>query len=189
MVTFHFNCVCHRAGLQQPEPGAHGAPHCYWAAGGDQADQPGRVHRGRVAATLGGLLDLKPVWLFLFHKCHICLFPKPRTRFSSPDCSATRICWPLAWFSAPAASCGSSPHSWPMVSHFYIFMHMLELSDEQLITLFPRSLFLTGSADSLLRTHFPDGMSESLIAYLLYGVLKALEYLHRMGYVHRSVIR
>lgn len=31
-------------------------------------------------------------------------------------------------------------------------------------------------------------MSESLIAYLLYGVLKALEYLHRMGYVHRSVV-
>lgn len=29
-------------------------------------------------------------------------------------------------------------------------------------------------------------MSESLIAYLLHGVLKALEYLHRMGYVHRS---
>lgn len=30
-------------------------------------------------------------------------------------------------------------------------------------------------------------MSESLIAYLLHGVLKALEYLHRMGYVHRLV--
>ncbi|TMS11482.1 STE20-related kinase adapter protein beta [Larimichthys crocea] len=44
-----------------------------------------------------------------------------------------------------------------------------------------------GSADTLLRTYFPDGMSESLIAYLLYGVLKALEYLHRMGYVHRGV--
>lgn len=44
-----------------------------------------------------------------------------------------------------------------------------------------------GSADALLRTYFPDGMSESLIAYLLYGALKALEYLHRMGYVHRSV--
>uniref|UniRef100_H2LGQ7 STE20 related adaptor beta n=1 Tax=Oryzias latipes TaxID=8090 RepID=H2LGQ7_ORYLA len=40
------------------------------------------------------------------------------------------------------------------------------------------------SADTLLRAHFPDGMSESLIAYLLHGVLKALEYLHRMGYVH-----
>lgn len=46
-------------------------------------------------------------------------------------------------------------------------------------------LICTGSADTLLRTYFPDGMSESLIAYLLYGVLKALEYLHRMGYVHR----
>ncbi|KAK1876566.1 STE20-related kinase adapter protein beta [Dissostichus eleginoides] len=44
-----------------------------------------------------------------------------------------------------------------------------------------------GSADALLRTYFPDGMSESLIAYLLYGALKALEYLHKMGYVHRGV--
>ncbi|KAM6945461.1 STE20-related kinase adapter protein beta [Aplochiton taeniatus] len=44
-----------------------------------------------------------------------------------------------------------------------------------------------GSADSLLRTYFPDGMSESLIAYLLYGALKALVYLHQMGYVHRGV--
>ncbi|XP_016123640.1 STE20-related kinase adapter protein beta [Sinocyclocheilus grahami] len=44
-----------------------------------------------------------------------------------------------------------------------------------------------GSADSLLRSYFPDGMSESLIAYLLYGVLRALEYLHHMGYVHRGV--
>ncbi|XP_023698361.1 STE20-related kinase adapter protein beta isoform X1 [Paramormyrops kingsleyae] len=44
-----------------------------------------------------------------------------------------------------------------------------------------------GSADALLRTYFPDGMSESLIAYLLHGVLKGLEYLHEMGYVHRGV--
>lgn len=44
-----------------------------------------------------------------------------------------------------------------------------------------------GSADSLLRSYFPDGMSESLMAYLLYGVLRALEYLHHMGYVHRGV--
>uniref|UniRef100_A0A3B4WQE4 STE20-related kinase adapter protein beta-like n=1 Tax=Seriola lalandi dorsalis TaxID=1841481 RepID=A0A3B4WQE4_SERLL len=49
-------------------------------------------------------------------------------------------------------------------------------------------LMAYGSADTLLRTYFPDGMSESLIAYLLYGVLKALEYLHRMGYVHRSYL-
>ncbi|MBN3310588.1 STRAB protein, partial [Amia calva] len=48
-------------------------------------------------------------------------------------------------------------------------------------------LMAYGSADNLLQTHFPDGMSESLIAYLLHGVLKALDYLHKMGYVHRSV--
>uniref|UniRef100_A0A3Q3L8N7 STE20 related adaptor beta n=1 Tax=Labrus bergylta TaxID=56723 RepID=A0A3Q3L8N7_9LABR len=48
-------------------------------------------------------------------------------------------------------------------------------------------LMAYGSADTLLRTYFPDGMSESLIAYLLYGVLKALEYLHQMGYVHRGL--
>lgn len=48
-------------------------------------------------------------------------------------------------------------------------------------------LMTYGSADALLRAHFPDGMSESLVAYLLHGVLKALEYLHRMGYVHRGV--
>lgn len=65
--------------------------------------------------------------------------------------------------------------------------NLLELNVVRLITSFPPLLFLKGSADSLLRTYFPDGMSESLIAYLLYGVLKALEYLHRMGYVHRSV--
>lgn len=113
---------------------------------------------------------------------HLFCVSKPRTKFSSPDCSATRTCWLLAWFSAPAASSGSSPHLWPMVSHFYTSMYLLEL-----ISSFPLLLFLTGSADSLLRTYFPDGMSESLVAYLLYGVLKALEYLHRMGYVHRSV--
>lgn len=55
------------------------------------------------------------------------------------------------------------------------------------MTLFSPLLWPAGSADALLRTYFPDGMSESLIAYLLYGVLKALEYLHRMGYVHRWV--
>uniref|UniRef100_A0A1A7ZST0 STE20-related kinase adaptor beta n=1 Tax=Nothobranchius furzeri TaxID=105023 RepID=A0A1A7ZST0_NOTFU len=47
-------------------------------------------------------------------------------------------------------------------------------------------LMTYGSADALLRTYFPDGMRESLIAYLLYGALKALEYLHQMGYVHRG---
>ncbi|XP_008327548.1 STE20-related kinase adapter protein alpha isoform X3 [Cynoglossus semilaevis] len=44
-----------------------------------------------------------------------------------------------------------------------------------------------GSARDLICTHFTDGMSELTIAYILLGMLKALEYIHHMGYVHRSV--
>uniref|UniRef100_A0A3Q3JBV3 STE20-related kinase adapter protein alpha n=1 Tax=Monopterus albus TaxID=43700 RepID=A0A3Q3JBV3_MONAL len=44
-----------------------------------------------------------------------------------------------------------------------------------------------GSARDLICTHFTDGMVELTIAYILLGMLKALEYIHHMGYVHRSV--
>lgn len=44
---------------------------------------------------------------------------------------------------------------------------------------------LSGSARDLICTHFSDGMSELTIAYILFGMLKALEYIHHMGYVHR----
>uniref|UniRef100_UPI0037E8396C STE20-related kinase adapter protein alpha isoform X1 n=1 Tax=Semicossyphus pulcher TaxID=241346 RepID=UPI0037E8396C len=44
-----------------------------------------------------------------------------------------------------------------------------------------------GSARDLICTHFADGMTELTIAYILLGMLKALEYIHHMGYVHRSV--
>ncbi|XP_048450469.1 STE20-related kinase adapter protein alpha-like, partial [Rhincodon typus] len=42
-----------------------------------------------------------------------------------------------------------------------------------------------GSAKDLMNTHFTDGLNEPTIAYILQGVLKALVYIHRMGYVHR----
>lgn len=32
-----------------------------------------------------------------------------------------------------------------------------------------------------------DGMNELAIAYILQGVLKALDYIHHMGYVHRCI--
>ncbi|XP_053554674.1 STE20-related kinase adapter protein beta [Bombina bombina] len=44
-----------------------------------------------------------------------------------------------------------------------------------------------GSASSLLKNYYPEGMSEALIGNLLYGALKGLKYLHENGYIHRNV--
>ncbi|XP_059989560.1 STE20-related kinase adapter protein alpha isoform X5 [Lagenorhynchus albirostris] len=49
------------------------------------------------------------------------------------------------------------------------------------------SFMAYGSAKDLICTHFTDGMNELTIAYILQGALKALDYIHHMGYVHRSV--
>ncbi|XP_005373250.1 PREDICTED: STE20-related kinase adapter protein beta [Chinchilla lanigera] len=43
-----------------------------------------------------------------------------------------------------------------------------------------------GSASELLRTHFPEGMSETLIRNILFGAVQGLSYLHRNGCIHRS---
>lgn len=44
-----------------------------------------------------------------------------------------------------------------------------------------------GSASQLLRTYFPEGMSETLIRNILFGAVRGLNYLHQNGYIHRSI--
>ncbi|KAM5280167.1 STE20-related kinase adapter protein beta [Ctenodactylus gundi] len=43
-----------------------------------------------------------------------------------------------------------------------------------------------GSASQLLKTYFPEGMSETLIRNILFGAVRGLDYLHQNGCVHRS---
>ncbi|CAO2615896.1 STE20-related kinase adapter protein beta [Lemmus lemmus] len=42
-----------------------------------------------------------------------------------------------------------------------------------------------GSASQLLKTYFPEGMSEALIRNILFGALRGLSYLHQSGCIHR----
>ncbi|XP_063953049.1 STE20-related kinase adapter protein alpha-like isoform X1 [Lytechinus pictus] len=44
-----------------------------------------------------------------------------------------------------------------------------------------------GSARDLLDRNCPDGLKESVIAQIMRDVVLALDYIHRMGYIHRSV--
>lgn len=48
--------------------------------------------------------------------------------------------------------------------------------------------FLSGSASQLLRTYFPDGMSETLIRTILFGAVQGLNYLHQNGCIHRYLL-
>lgn len=66
---------------------------------------------------------LHAVMYLRYTRLYMCLYPldisilNPRMRYCCPVSSVTPTCWLLAWFSAPAASCGSWHHSWPTVSH------------------------------------------------------------------------
>ncbi|XP_057614781.1 STE20-related kinase adapter protein beta [Chionomys nivalis] len=43
-----------------------------------------------------------------------------------------------------------------------------------------------GSASQLLKTYFPEGMSEALIRNILFGAVRGLSYLHQSSCIHRS---
>lgn len=44
-----------------------------------------------------------------------------------------------------------------------------------------------GSCADMLKSSFPEGMSEILIAAILWEILQGLDYLHKMGIIHRAV--
>ena len=43
----------------------------------------------------------------------------------------------------------------------------------------------SGSTRDMLDYCFPDGFGEIVIAHIIRDVLQALDYLHKMGYIHR----
>ncbi|XP_047077003.1 serine/threonine-protein kinase BLUS1-like [Lolium rigidum] len=58
-------------------------------------------------------------------------------------------------------------------------------NDHQLWVVMP--FMAAGSALHIIKTNFPDGFEEAVIATLLREVLKALVYLHSQGHIHRDV--
>ncbi|XP_071825300.1 STE20-related kinase adapter protein alpha-like [Apostichopus japonicus] len=59
------------------------------------------------------------------------------------------------------------------------------VADRELWVVLP--LMEQGSARDLLDKHFPDGLGETAIALILHDILLALDYIHQMGYIHRSI--
>lgn len=81
----------------------------------------------------------------------------------------------------------SYPVTYPLLTHSYMLCNYVENDADVQESPYHDCLCfnLAGSARDLICTHFTDGMSELTIAYILLGMLKALEYIHHMGYVHR----
>lgn len=63
--------------------------------------------------------------------------------------------------------------------------HMAFVAGPEVFVVSPLMAF--GSCRELLSNHFSDGMPELAIAFILRDVLNGLDYIHRKGYIHRSV--
>ncbi|XP_072020082.1 STE20-related kinase adapter protein alpha-like isoform X2 [Amphiura filiformis] len=63
--------------------------------------------------------------------------------------------------------------------------HVAFAFDNELWVIMP--LMEQGSTRDMLDYCFPDGFSEIVISHILRDVLQALDYIHKMGYIHRSI--
>ncbi|KAJ3648741.1 hypothetical protein Zmor_020520 [Zophobas morio] len=67
-----------------------------------------------------------------------------------------------------------------IITYYVAFVHLQEVC-----VVSPLMAF--GSCRDLLNTHFNDGFPEAAIVLILRDVLDALEYIHKKGFIHRSV--
>ncbi|NP_001279609.1 STE20-related kinase adapter protein beta [Callorhinchus milii] len=75
---------------------------------------------------------------------------------------------------------------WRLFRHPNILPHRAVFTEgSELWVITPFTAY--GSARGLLKSYFTEGMNESLISHILYGVIKALNYIHQMRCIHRSV--
>lgn len=77
-------------------------------------------------------------------------------------------------------------HSMSLIDHPNVMTaHCSFVVDHCLWVIMP--LMATGSCYHLMKTTYPDGLEESIIRSILKETLKALNYLHKQGHIHRDV--